>query len=164
MWTQRRGLRAAPAVALIAALLSGCPESDTDRQPVTTTKPASPIEPVAPPSPPEQSATPPENHDRVAVRIRSLADPQRGWLRIEGIRDSAAGAWATGSFLKDKNKIVIETENVERFSINLSKLRLNWNRRVVLRIDGRSSELTRKRRPVLHLHRSPAGSWDVVEP
>lgn len=164
MWTQRRGLRTAPAVALIGALLAGCPESDTDRQPVTTTKPASPTEPAAPPSPPEQSDTPPENHHRVTVRIRSLADPQRGWLRIESIRDSAVGAWATGSFLQHDNKIVIETENVEQFSINLSKLRLNWNRRVVLRIDGRSSELMRKRRPVVHLRRSPAGSWDVVEP
>ena len=157
MWAQRRGLRAAPALALLGALLAGCPESDTDRQPVTTTKPASPTEPAAPPSPPE-------NGDRVVVRIRSLADPQRGWLRIEDIRDSAAGAWATGLLLQHDNKIVIETENVEQFSINLSKLRLNWNRRVVLRIDGRSSELMRKRRPVVHLRRSPAGSWDVVEP
>jgi hypothetical protein len=100
----------------------------------------------------------------VEVRITTLSDPQDGWLRIDALRPDAPGAWATGYFLEDPNKIVIETENVAEFSIDLPQLHVNWDRRVILRIDGHSSELIRKRRPILHLRRSPAGSWDVVEP
>jgi hypothetical protein len=154
-WPHR--LQTAAAAGLLAVAVAGCPESETAPPPVAATRPAEP--PVPEPVEPQ-----PQDPAHVEVRIQTLADPQQGWLRIEAIRDSAVGAWATGWFIAEQNKIVIDTEDVDQFSINLSKLRLDWDRRVVLRIDGRSSELTPKRRPILRLRRSPAGSWDVVEP
>ncbi len=153
----------ASGAALVLVMITGCPDSEADRPPVTTTKPIEPARPTPTAIPAEQPAPPPEDPDHAEVRMATLTDPQFGWLRIEGIRDSAVGAWATGSFLSDRNKIVIETENADQFTINLAKLRLNWNKRVILRINGHSSELTKKRDPLLRLHRSPAGSWDVVE-
>jgi hypothetical protein len=158
-----RGFFFVLAAVALALATAGCPDSDTGRPPVATTKPIAPEQIDATAPTPAELTTQPDNGDHVEVRIVALSDPQRGWLRIESIRDSAMGAWGTGDFLAEQNKIVIDTENVDQFTINLSKLRLNWNRRVILRIDGHSSELTPKRRPILRLRRSPAGGWKVVE-
>ena len=152
----------------VAVMMAGCPKQENDRPPVATSRPARLPPPAAASQPgpasqttqPAAAASRPSN--RVEIRIRTLADPQDGWLGIEAIRQGAPGAWATGALVLD-HKIVIDTEDVEQFSIDLSQLHVNWNRRVILRIDGHASELTKKRRPVLHLRRSPAGSWDVVE-
>ncbi len=154
--------RLALLATTVVATCAGCPKSEVPRQAVSTTKPAEPI--AGQPTVPLPADAHPGDDHRVEVRIATLADPQTGWLRIESIRESAIGAWATGSLTREANKLVIDTEHVEQFSIDVSKLRLDWTHRVVLRIDGRSSELTRKRDPVVHLRRSPAGSWDVVEP
>lgn len=129
---------------------------------MATSKPATTESAVEAQPPPPAAPSDPDH--RVEVRVRTLSDPQDGWLRIEAIHPDAPGAWATGAFIREKNKIVIETENVDEFSIRLPQLHVNWDRRVILRIDGHSSELKWKRRPILHLRRSPAGSWDVVEP
>jgi len=146
-------------------MLVGCPERQATTAPVSTSQPAegSPAPTTEPADEPQTQPARPVDPNHVRVRIRSLTDPQNGWLRIEELQPDADGAWATGDFLLD-NKLIIETENVAQFSIDLSQIRINWDRRVVLRIDGYASELTPKRRPLLHLRRSPAGSWDVVEP
>ncbi|MFQ5489567.1 MAG: hypothetical protein ACE5GE_02495 [Phycisphaerae bacterium] len=151
-WTQ-------PATLAIAGLmvpLIGCPKAEHEAARVATTKPA---EPQAPPAPTPPAEPDPEN--RVEIRLLSLDEQQDGWLRIEAIRKGATGAWAGGSN-PTPGRIVIDTENVDRFSINCAQLHIDWSGRVVLRIDGRSSELTRKKRPLIHFQRSPAGSWDVV--
>ena len=56
-----------------------------------------------------------------------------------------------------------ETRDVDQFAINLGALAINWDRRVVLRINGAAFELTRKKDPILHLARTPTGGWDAVE-
>lgn len=147
------------AAAIAGSAVCGCPEPEPTTQPVATSRPAA-VAP-APETPPSPT---PDPHQRVEVRVRRLTDPQDGWLRIEAIRTDAPGAWATGEFLQEDNKIVIETEDVDRFSIRLPELHADWDHRVVLRIDGHSSELKRKRHPILHLHRTPTGAWEVVEP
>ncbi|HUU82960.1 MAG TPA: hypothetical protein VM243_05585 [Phycisphaerae bacterium] len=165
---QRHRVAAVVLAVAVVLPLAGCPKPDTDGEPVATSKPATskpavvapPAEPAAPPA----TTVAPDPHQRVEVRVRTISDPQDGWLRIEAIHPDAPGAWATGGFLREQNKIVIETENVDEFSINLPQLRINWDQRVILRIDDRSSELTRKRRPRLYLRRTPAGAWEVVEP
>ncbi len=139
-------------------VLSGCPRADSAGDPVATSRPA-----IAQPDPQPPPAAP-DPHNRVEVRLRTLSDPQDGWLRIEALYPDAPGAWATGEFIRDRNKVVVETENVDEFSIALPQLQIDWDHRVILRIDGHSSELMPKRRAILRLRRSPAGSWDVVEP
>ncbi len=138
----------------LVLMLTGCPRSEEPPNPVTTTKPA-PAEPDLPPANVDPNFA--------EVRITSLADPQTGWLRIGQIRKDAPGAWATGSLVRD-NKLVIETEDVEEFSIRLTDMHINWTGRVILRINGQSSELMKRNRQVLRLKRSQAGSWDAVEP
>jgi len=156
-------LRAGWAAVLgLAAVIAGCPKQENAHSPAAATRPAVTSQPT-PASQPAQATTPTTSRpNHVELRIHTLTDPQDGWLRIEAIRSDAPGAWATGRFVFD-NKIIIETEDVEQFSIDLSQIRINWNRRVILRINGYSSELTKKRRPVVHLRRSPAGSWEVVK-
>lgn len=60
------------------------------------------------------------------------------------------------------DKLTINTKNVRGFELDLTRLRLNWNRGVVLRLDGYNSELTRKRWPRLVFVRNASGAW-VVE-
>ncbi|MCH7813109.1 MAG: hypothetical protein IID40_03720 [Planctomycetes bacterium] len=148
----------------VLVALAGCPRQDQGQPPVTTSRPAAAAQPTEAPEPTStsQPAKTEADPNRVTNRIRSLADPQYGWLRIEALRHGASGAWATGWFIP-RRKIVIDTENVDQFFIDLSQLDLDWNQRVILRINGHSSELSRKPRGKLHLRRSPAGSWDVVE-
>ncbi len=81
------------------------------------------------------------------------------WLRVESLRDGVEGGWATGRFIGESNKLVIETEGVARFALALDRVEIDWTRRVVLRIDGSNSELTRKHFPTIRLERSPAGNW-----
>lgn len=152
-----------PSTALAGILggifvCAGCPQADSAGDPVATSKPAM-VQPAPQPLP-----AAPDPNNRVEVRVQTLSDPQDGWLRIEVLHPDAPGAWATGEFILERNKLVIETENVDEFSIALPQLRIDWGHRVILRIDGHSSELIPKRRAILRLHRSPAGSWDVVEP
>jgi len=154
------------AVGLAAlTFVAGCPERRSGTPAVATSQPAdNSRSPTTQPAADAQTQpAPPADPNHVRVRIGSLSDPQDGWLRIETLQPDAHGAWATGDFIPD-NRIIIETEHVEQFSLDLSQIRINWDRRVILRIDGFASELTPKRRPLLHLRRSPAGSWDVVEP
>jgi hypothetical protein len=105
---------------------------------------------------------------RVTITIPDLEpyqpdDAEAQWLAIDRIAEGADGAWATGGVFAE-NRVVIRTENVARFRVHLDRLPVNWDRRVVLRIDGRPSELTRKHYPTLTLQRSPTGGWIPVEP
>ena len=89
-------------------------------------------------------------------------DSHDRWLRVEDIADGAEGGWATGAFMPG-NKVVIETENVTQFALDLPRIPIDWDRRVILCIDGHTSELTRKHYPHLRLRRSPTGGWTPVK-
>lgn len=163
---------------VLAVACSGCPKQEQRSEPVVTTKPA-PVpatEPVeVPPSPPpveqqppkppepEPKPPPPDKPNWVEVKVRTPFERQTGWLKIEELRDDASIARAVGWYPPKDNRIVIQTEGVQQFAIDLGSLGPDWERRVILRIDGRSSELTRKKSRVVHLRRSPAGAWEVVE-
>lgn len=81
---------------------------------------------------------------------------------MEKVAEDAPGGWATGRFIGDENKLVIDTENVARFSADLTQMGIDWSRRVVLRIDGTSYELSHDNYPTLRLQRTPGGNWDRV--
>ncbi len=105
--------------------------------------------------------------NRVSVSIEQLENlasetTADRWLRVVKLADKASGGWATGAFTP-ANRITIETRSVLEFSMDLSRIPINWNRRVVLRIDGHTSELTRAHYPVIRLRRSPTGGWNVVD-
>ncbi len=97
---------------------------------------------------------------RIAVDVD---DPER-WLSVESVRDGAAGAWATGDFDADRNKLDIRTRDVERFAVDTGRVAIDWERPVILGINGRNSELRRRDFRVYHFVRDDHGSWIVLEP
>jgi hypothetical protein len=92
-----------------------------------------------------------------------LDDSDR-WLCVTRIDRQAAGGWATGSFDPQRNKITIHTRDVQRFTIDVGRIPVDWERLVVLSIDERNSELRRRDFDLLEFVRSQHGGWIVVEP
>ena len=90
-------------------------------------------------------------------------DPDR-WLRVESIRKGAAGAWATGSFNRKRNKLDLHTHGVRAFSIDTGRVPINWQRIVILGIDGSNSELRRRDFQIYHFELTDHGQWVVLEP
>lgn len=98
------------------------------------------------------------------VDIGAVVDDSGKWLTVEAIHGDAPGAWATGSFLAKRNRIVINTEGVARFSIDMPRLPVRWDKLVVIRIDGRNSELVQRDQAIYRFVLDDHGSWVVLEP
>ncbi len=79
------------------------------------------------------------------------------------MKDGAAGAWATGSFDPERNKLDIDTHDVESFAIDTGRIPIRWDKLVILSIDRKNSELVRRDYSVLHFTRDKYG-WHVIEP
>jgi hypothetical protein len=94
--------------------------------------------------------------------LPSLPEPQRGWLQIVKLAGDAEGGWATGNFETERNRVSVDTHNVAEFVLDQTRLAVRWDRRVVLRINGRPAELIRKEDPIIHFRQSPGGAWEVV--
>ncbi len=134
------------------------------RSKINTEKEAEEEKKPAQPAP--QNDDQPTGHVTVTIPDLEPYQPDNAeaqWLGVDRIAEDADGAWATGGVFAG-NRVVIRTENVAQFRIELDRLPVDWDRRVVLRIDGRPSELTRKHYPTLTLRRSPTGGWIPVEP
>jgi hypothetical protein len=87
---------------------------------------------------------------------------QTGWAHLTEHAAAGERAWIEGGIAGD-DRLTISTHNVRRFTLNLTRLRLNWEKRIVLRMDGYNSQLTRKRWPKLNFVRTASGAWDVVD-
>ena len=87
---------------------------------------------------------------------------QDGWLVIDDVSDQDRTTWVEGR-VEDGEKLVIDTENVERFQLDLSRVKLDWDKRIVLRIDGFNRELTRKNFPRLNYERTSTGGWRLTD-
>lgn len=85
------------------------------------------------------------------------------WLFVEGFREGADGGWATGTFDAKRNKLTITTRDVTLFVIDVSRVPIDWQRPVILGIDGSNSELRRREADRLHVRRDAAG-WTIDEP
>ncbi len=135
---------------MISATSTGCRKSDT---PTASTQDA-PVQ-----SPPVASAEIPTRVD-IPVPI----DDSGRWLFVQKIADKAKGAWATGSFDADRNKLSIQTNDVEEFALDSGGIAINWKKLVVLSIDGKNSELRKRDHVILQFTRTPHGEWIVREP
>ena len=143
-------------VALVTAFgaMAGCRRP----MPVKTaheTSPSDQVDATDAPSPPSVVQQIPETPTLIS---------ETPWLVVQQARRGTKGGWASGSFLADRNKIVIQTRDVERFSIDTSRLPVNWDRLVVISIDGVNSELRKRDFDVLNFARDAHGAWRVVEP
>lgn len=116
------------------------------------------------PAPPRTTEPAPDASQAEPVRIPSAAaDPDR-WLFVERTRGDAPGGWATGSFDPDRNKLTIETKDVQRFAIDTSRIRIDWERLVVLGLNGVNSELRRRDFDIYHFELDDHNRWVVIEP
>ena len=91
-----------------------------------------------------------------------LPDPTR-WVYAEKVRGDADGGSVTGTFHKSSNKIEIHTRDLERFSIDTSKIEIDWTRRVILGINGSNTGLGRREHPIIRFALDDYGKWVVVE-
>lgn len=99
----------------------------------------------------------------IRVDIGAHVVDSEGWLTVDGIRDQAPGAWATGSYIAARNRIVIETQGVARFSIDMSRVPVRWDKLVVIRIDGRNSELVKRKQTIYRFALDEHRHWVVLE-
>ena len=145
--------------AFVVALLMSC-SCHNVRAPAPAAAPAgrlgeatSPVEATAPGDPaPER------------VEIPVLADESDRWIFVEKARRGTSGAWVTGQFDPQRNRLAIRTHDVERFAVDTSRININWDRLVVLRLNGSNSELRHREHPVLHFALDDHGAWVVLEP
>lgn len=106
------------------------------------------------------------NENESGVDLGALAwieDERDRWLFVREIKGEAKGAWATGDFNRERNKIDIRTHDVSAFAIETSRMSVNWNRPVVLGIDGSNSELKRRDESLILFEIDKYGAWVVRE-
>jgi hypothetical protein len=142
--------------------------------PVATPGPSPTDEPAAaksPPTPPPSAAPSASPAGAASPSPRPTPGPldadvgvdiplQEGWATIDEKADESQRAWMEGE-IRLTDRLIITTSSVRRFALDLTRLRLNWDKRILLRLDGFNFELTRKRWPVIHFIRTPAGAWEV---
>ena len=123
-------------------------------------------DPVSSVSAPIRTATVTERTTSRSVRAAVLPREDDGdqWLLVETVADDAEGGVATGSFDPVGNQIRIRTEDVKGFSLDTGRLAIDWDRLVVIRINGVGSELRKRDYEVLHFVRDKHGRWEVAEP
>ena len=100
--------------------------------------------------------------ERVSIDVQ-VPDPDQ-WLFVEKVREGTVGAWATGLFDAERNKLAIETHDVQQFAIDTERVLIDWERLVILGIDGRNSELRKRDYSILHIELDDHGRWVVLEP
>jgi hypothetical protein len=98
------------------------------------------------------------------VDIPVAGEDSDRWLFVEQVKAGAQGAWASGSFDVERNRLTIRTNDVRRFRVAVSRIEIDWTRPVVLRLDGVNSELRRRPHADYHFFRDDHGLWVVSEP
>jgi hypothetical protein len=93
-----------------------------------------------------------------------LYEDEDRWLTVLEAKAGTEGGWATGSFDARRNRLTIRTRDVARFMVDTGRIPINWERLVVVSLDGRTSELRRRKDPVLHFVLNEQREWVVREP
>lgn len=103
-----------------------------------------------------------ETPKRIVIE-RASEDVDR-WVFVEHLTDGSKGGWATGSFDGDRNRLSIETRDVQGFALDSDKIAIDWSRPVILHLNGRTSELRKRDFTRLHFTLDDQGRWIVIEP
>jgi hypothetical protein len=109
---------------------------------------------------PLEEATPKVIPTRVDIGVK-IVDPDQ-WLFVEEVRGDARGGWATGTFDQERNRLTINTHDVARFAVHVEQLNINWERLVVIRMDGVNTELRKRDFAVYHFVLDEYGRWNVL--
>lgn len=96
--------------------------------------------------------------------VRSTPDPQTpSWLFASRFQEGAKGPWVRGEFDAKKNKLVIRTNDVSEFAVNTADVLIDWDKLVVLSINGKNSELRKRDFTVYRFELDSHGQWVVKE-
>jgi len=116
------------------------------------------------PTPPSEES--PAITEAPPPRIPLPDDPDAAdrWLFVEKAKDDAPGGWATAAFDRQKNKLDVRTRDVRQFAIDMERIAIDWQRLVVIGIDGKNSELRKRDVSLLHFRLDDHGQWVVMEP
>lgn len=137
-----------PTLMLAWLTLSACQPSAAPKTTSTQVSPTPRPQDSAPASPP-------------VVRLdRNDSDD---WLFIEKVRPVTPDGWAKGTFNKKRNRITVETHGALGFAIDIERIPIDWERLVVIRIDGKNSELRKRNYSRYHFQRDEYGRWIVAE-
>ncbi|HRX83569.1 MAG TPA: hypothetical protein P5572_00965 [Phycisphaerae bacterium] len=164
---------AAALLGLAANAAPGCADGAEERAAATPAS-AAPAATPAPSSAPSTgseapAASPDASGEKTPIppappplAVESTPPPplKTGWATLTEHDDAQKRAWVEGEVVNG-DEFTINTSNVRRFTLDLTCVRLDWSKRIVLRMDGFNSQLTRKRWPTLHFVRTSAGAWDV---
>lgn len=158
----RRRPRAAHAARTVLAvlLLTACDCVERPKNSGTSKTQPSPNAQNADAAPRTAEAPPEAPAPRVPLPVHD----EHQWLFVEAIHPEAPVGWATASFDRDRNKLSVTTRDVTRFAVNTALTPIDWDRRVILSIDGKNSQLRRRDVSVLHVERDDYGEWQILEP
>jgi len=117
-----------------------------------------------PPAKAEATQPPPALAPPPRIALPDDADAAERWLFVEKTKSDAPGGWATGSFDRQKNKLDVRTRDVRQFTIDVERIAIDWQRLVVIGIDGKNSELRKRDVSLLHFRLDEHGQWVVMEP
>jgi len=120
--------------------------------------------PEEPPAKAEAPTSPPAEAPPPRIPLPDDPDAADRWLFVEKTKDGVPGGWATGSFDPQKNKIDIRMHDVRQFAIDVERIAIDWQRLVVIAIDGKNSELRKRDVTLLHFRLDDHGQWVVMEP
>ena len=98
------------------------------------------------------------------INVRANEPDSSRWLFTESMRSGTAGGWTTGTFDPRRNKIAVKTNSATGFAIDTGRIAIDWERLVIISIDGRNSELRRRDFDVLHFRLDEHKRWIVLEP
>lgn len=92
-----------------------------------------------------------------------VEDDARRWLFVDEVTPGERGGYATGDFLPERNKLVIDIKNVEAFTVDTAKIRINWERPVIFSLNSKNSELVKRDTARMNFIRNSYGAWVVKE-
>jgi len=121
---------------------------------------------IPPPAQSQEAATKTEEkpvEPQAPIVLPSEPDHSARWLIASNPREGAKGGWVEGSFDPKRNHIDIRTKDIERFDLDTGRLPIDWNKLVVIEIDGKSAELRKRENPVIEFEPDGAGHWKVKE-
>ncbi len=131
---------------------------DASQLAVPEGKPAEQSEEPEPPLPLSSRSEAASGAAETHVVIRSLTDPQSGWLRIAGVAAAERNSSANGHYRRN-NEFDIETANVDRIDVRLADLDVSRIRRFIFHIDGQDMLVFVDEIGTISFVRSPEGLW-----
>ena len=168
MFRIRRGSIASLAGLGVLAAAWGCgereapptsPQTPTPKHAPPATPPATAptpkLSPVAPADPPE-----PVDPFHLTFRLSGPDQAQTGWVRVGQFFNDDQPAGVDAKWEGD-NRIIIDTRNVQRMSLDLGRLPVRRGKSLFLRLNGQGIQLSSRHGPVVEFERGQAGNWSL---